>query len=231
MKKVLIVFLILSSPIFSQKKDPNLILNEVVINFNKINDYKVDVNIKVDIEFLKVPESNAKIFFKQPDRISLKSEGFAMLPRNGFDFSPNSLLKGDYTAIYEREEMIGDRSLAVIKVIPLGSSSEVILSTLWIDEKMNVIRKVESTTKTSGTFTIELNYDDKMKYPLPSNMVFSFNIDKMNFPSAMLGETDTKKKSKKPADTLTKGKVYVTYSNYLVNSGIQDSVFEDKNNY
>ena len=78
---------------FAQSKDPDEILKNVITNFNKVNDYVVDVNIKVDVDFLKVPETKAKIYFKQPDKVHLEAEGFAMLPKNGMEFSPSSLLK------------------------------------------------------------------------------------------------------------------------------------------
>ncbi|MCJ7552770.1 MAG: hypothetical protein MUO34_02690 [Ignavibacteriaceae bacterium] len=231
MYKIIVIFLAINFLIIPQKKDPDQILQKIVANFEKVKDYEVDVNIKVDVEFLKVPESNAKIFFKQPDKIALKSEGFAMLPKNGFNFSPAILLKDDYTSIYEKEEILNDHKTAVIKVIPLGTNADVILSTLWIDEEKNVIRKIESTTKINGTFTIDFSYDEKMNYPLPSKMVFLFNIDKMNLHSGMIGEPETKKKSKASlGSTITKGKVYVNYSNYKVNKGIPDSIFEEEIN-
>jgi len=88
---------------FSQSKDPNEIINAVITNFNKVNDYQVDVKIKVDVEFIKVPETKAKIYFKQPDKVHLEADGFAMLPKNGMEFSPSTLLKKDYTAIYEQD--------------------------------------------------------------------------------------------------------------------------------
>lgn len=230
MKKLFILIFCLFASLFPQKKEPRQILDNIVNNFNKVQDYEVDVKIRVDVEFLKVPESQAKIFFKQPDKISLKSDGFAMLPKNGFNFAPSTLLKDEYTAIYEKEEIVDGRKLTVIKVIPLGTASEVILSTLWIDEEINAIRKIESTTKVNGTFIIDFSYDEKLKYPLPSAMEFSFNIDKMNFPSSMMGNTDTRKRQqKKPADSLTKGKVYVEYSDYKVNRGIPDSLFDENN--
>lgn len=228
MRNLFIALIIINTFAYPQNKDPQQILNNVISKFNKVQDYEVDVNIRVDVEFLKVPESTAKIFFRQPDKISLKSDGFAMIPRNGFNSSPTSLLKDEYTAIFEKVEIIDGRKLTLVKVIPLGTSSDVILSTLWIDEAQNVIRKVESTTKINGTFIIEFSYDEKFDYALPSEMVFSFNIDKMNFPSAMMGNTDTRsKRTEKPADSLTKGKVFVHYSNYRVNIGIPDSVFDE----
>ena len=230
MRLLISVLLVLVQYGFAQSKDPDEIINGVITNFNKVNDYQVDVNIKVDVEFIKVPETKAKIYFKQPDKVHLEAEGFAMLPKNGMEFSPSSLLKKDYTAIYEQDVELSGFKTSIVKVIPLGDKGDVILSTLWIDQKKQIIRKVESTTKTNGTFTIDFTYDDKIKYPLPAKIVFAFNTDKMNIPATISGETNNEKldKKNKNSDTRTKGKVIVNYSNYEVNKGVPDSIFEDK---
>lgn len=230
MKLIISLFLLVVNFGFSQSKDPNEIIDAVITNFNKVNDYKVDVNIKVDVEFMKVPETKAKIYFKQPDKVHLEADGFAMLPKNGMEFSPSSLIKKDYTAIYEQDVDLNGYKTSIVKVIPIGDQGEVILSTYWIDQSKKLIRKVESTTKTNGTFTIDFTYDDKIKYPLPSKIVFSFNMDKLNLPATITGETSNQKSNKKNknSDLRTKGNVIVSYSNYVVNKGIPDEIFEKK---
>lgn len=230
MKLIISLFLLVVNFGFSQSKDPNEIIDAVITNFNKVNDYKVDVNIKVDVEFIKVPETKAKIYFKQPDKVHLEADGFAMLPKNGMEFSPSSLIKKDYTAIYEQDVDLNGYKTSIVKVIPIGDQGEVILSTYWIDQSKKLIRKVESTTKTNGTFTIDFTYDDKIKYPLPSKIVFSFNMDKLNLPATITGETSNQKSDKKNknSDLRTKGSVIVSYSNYVVNKGIPDEIFEKK---
>ena len=231
MKLLIALFFISTQLGFSQSKNPDEIINGVITNFNKVNDYQVEVNIKVDVEFIKVPETKAKIYFKQPDKVHLEAEGFAMLPKNGMEFSPSSLIKKDYTAIYEQDVDLNGYKTSIVKVIPLGDQGEIILSTLWIDQKKQVIRKVESTTKTNGTFTIDFTFDDKIKYPLPSKIIFSFNMDKMNLPATITGETNNEKpdNKNKNMDSTTKGQVIVNYSNYVVNKGVPDSIFEEKN--
>lgn len=230
MKLIISLFLLVVNFGFSQSKDPNEIIDAVITNFNKVNNYKVDVNIKVDVEFIKVPETKAKIYFKQPDKVHLEADGFAMLPKNGMEFSPSSLIKKDYTAIYEQDVDLNGYKTSIVKVIPIGDQGEVILSTYWIDQSKKLIRKVESTTKTNGTFTIDFTYDDKIKYPLPSKIVFSFNMDKLNLPATITGETSNQKSNKKNknSDLRTKGSVIVSYSNYVVNKGIPDEIFEKK---
>ena len=226
---VLSVFLFFTS-LSAQSKNPEQIINQVINNFNKVKDYQVDVSIKVDVEFLKVPESKAKIYFKQPNKVHLESEGFAMLPKEGLDFSPSYLANKDYTAIYEKDELLDGVNTSIVKIIPTGDKGSVILTTLWIDQKEKIIRKVESTTKTNGTFTINLFYDSNLKYPLPSKVVFAFNIDQMNLPKALdnAENEDQPRKKGKRTSSITKGQVIITYSNYQVNKGIPDSIFEEK---
>ncbi len=211
----------------AQSINSDEIIKSLISRFNQVKDYEVDIEIKVDVEFLKVPESKAKLYFKQPDKVKLKSEGFALLPKDGIDFSPTSIIKGNYTAIYERNEIIQGNQNYVIKIVPFNENTNIILSTLWIDAKNLVIRKVESTTKTQGTYTIELFYDEYFRYPLPKQMIFSFNIDKMNLPQTFINTTP-KTGRRKFTDGPIVGKVYVNYSNYSVNKNLSDKIFLDK---
>lgn len=228
MKHILILILFCLE-INAQSNDPDTIINKVIINFNKVQDYKVNVNIKVDIDFLKVPETKAVIYFKQPDKIHFEADGFAMLPKDGLDFSPSYLAKKDYTAIFEQNVDLDGFKTSVVKIIPIGDKGNTILSTLWIDQSKQVIRKVESTTKTNGTFTINFSYENKLEYPLPSKIIFSFNIDERNLPKSVTEEPDQEKpkKRKSKMSGLTKGKVTITYNNYMVNKGLPDSIFEE----
>lgn len=228
MKIIIAILLVLSTIGFSQSKDPDEILKTVIKNFDRVQDYVVDVNIKVDVQGVKVPETKAKIYFKQPDKIHLESEGFAMLPKDGMLFSPSSLLKKDYTAIFEKDVDLNGVKVSVIKVIPSGDQSEIILSTLWVDQSKKIIRKIESTTKSDGTFSIDFNYNDEIKFPLPTQIVFYFNLDKMNL--QLNNKNSDPDNRKRGFDSTTKGKVVVKYSNYVINKGINDSVFEEKKN-
>jgi len=229
-RKILFLIVLLSITVFSQSKNPDEILNNVIKAFEEIEDYIVDVNIKVDVAFLKVPEANAKIYFKQPDKIHMESDGFALLPKQGMNFSPLGFLKTDYTALYDKEIELNGTNVSVVKVIPLNEKSDVILSTFWIDQTTNRITKVESSRRPSGTFTIDLTYpEDKPDFLLPATMVFTFAIEGIHFPTGITGDSNSESNDEKKNEEKDKtGKVYISYSNYKINQGFSDDIFEDE---
>ena len=228
MKKIILALIALTFVVPGQTKNPDQILNEVKKNFEKIEDYSVDVTIKLDVSFLKVPDTKAKIYYKKPDKVNIESKQFALLPRRALDISPTSLLKGKYTAIFDKFETLNGVKTAVIKTIPLGESSEVVLSTFWIDLADYVVRKVEISTKVNGTFTINLNYNSQTKFKqLPSSIIFSFNVSKLNIPKRFSGQEENDK-ADTSSNKSTIGKVFIDYSNYKVNQGLPDSLFDGK---
>jgi outer membrane lipoprotein-sorting protein len=220
----LMIFITVSES-FPQSKDPDEILDGVKEAFKKIEDYEVDIRVKIDVEFLKVPDSEAKLYFKQPNKIHVESEKFALLPRQGLDFSPLGLLSGKYTALYEQEDTIRNIPTSVVKIIPLGNDGDIILSTFWVDQTRNLIIRVESTKKPTGTFTIDFTYEKyDYYYELPSKMEFTFTVDRMMFPRGMDGQADDDDSNDKSDSKM--GKVYITYTNYKVNQGLPDELFE-----
>jgi len=223
-----LMFFITVNEFSPQSTDPDEILDGVKEAFTKIEDYEVDIRVIIDVDFLKVPDSEAKLYFKQPNKIHVESEKFALLPRQGLDFSPLGLLSGKYTALYEQEDTIRNIPTSVVKIIPLGNDGDIILSTFWVDQSRNLIIRVESTKKPTGTFTIDFTYEKYDDYyELPSKMEFTFTVDKMMFPRGMDGQADDEDSNYK-SDSKT-GKVYITYTNYEVNQGLPDELFETEN--
>lgn len=226
MKKIITLVFLLIVSIGAQTKDPYAILNNVKKASERVKDYQADVKIKLDIPFIKAPDSDAKIYYKAPDKMHIESKTFALLPKEGMDFSPTAFLKGNYTAIYVKEDIIDGAKACIVKIIPGDEKSNVILSTLWIDRQTNTIRRVETTAKVNGTFVIELKYDGKNGYNLPSNLIFAFNADRMRMPKSFSGNNSETTKTKESGSR--QGKVYIKYNNYIINKGIPDKIFEKK---
>ncbi len=224
----LIIILFITSSIFAQTKNADEIINKVKEKFESVKDYKVDLIIEVDMEILRIPQVSATVYFKQPNKMKMDSKDFAVLPKEGINFSPINLLNKNYTAIFVKEDTLENNNVDVVKIIPLSDSTNIILTTLWIDSQDYVIRKVETTTKNRGTLTANLIYDKMIIFGLPSEMSFYFNVENPKLPEMLEMETGG---VKKPLGKISKnlaGKIKVTYSNYEVNKGIDDSFFENE---
>lgn len=227
MKNLKVIFLlIITIGLNAQQVNPNEVLDKVKEKLNLVNDYQVNATVKVNVNFLKVPDSKVTLYFKKPDKIKMESDGFALLPRQSFNFSPAILLKDDYTAVYAKEDTVDGNDVHLIKILPLSDSSDIILSNLWIDKEENIVRKIETSTKKAGTVTIALKYDEQVKYALPSELKVSFKVEGMDLPAEMKAEQEAKQNSRR--NEPLSGTVTISYSNYIVNKGIDDSLFEEK---
>lgn len=226
MKKFFIM-LLFAIPLFAQSSDPSLIMKKVIDRFQEVHDYQVDVSIKLDFDFLKAPESKAKLYFKEPDKTKFESDGFAMLPKQVFNFSPAKLLLFDYSAVYLKKEKIDDREVELIKVIPEVDTLNVSYFIFWVDAKSNLVRYIETIARPSNRVNMHLKYKDGFEYPLPSEVEISFYIETEGIPPEHHDEIVKQKKAAMGRRDL-KGSVTVTYGNYKVNKGIDDSIFDDK---
>lgn len=223
---LILLILFFSINVYSQDSDD--IINKVKEKQKLLSDYKADIKIKVNIDFLKVPDVDAKIYYKKPDKFKIVSDGFLMLPKEGFNVSPESFFKEDITSVFVKKEKLNSFQTNVIKIIPNYDQSDLVLSTLWIDDKEFVIRKVESTFKQGGTVVLDFDYDNKyLTYGLPSKLKFTFDLKNMRLPKNFSGfDTPGKKKSDKSPSTT--GEIYIIYTNYEINKGINDKIFQDK---
>src|SRR3990172_12737060 len=101
MKPFPIIFLLFFSiNSFGQDTDPYRILENVKKTYQGINDYTAKARININVEFIHIPQKEAEVFFKAPDKYRYKSEGFIMIPKKGIDFSIVALMSKPFDAIY-----------------------------------------------------------------------------------------------------------------------------------
>ena len=227
-KKIIYLFtLLLFFKGFSiQSQNPNTILNAVQLKLNKANDYSVDVNIKVDLPFIKMLPINAKIYFKQKDKFKVESKSIAIVPKQGF-VQLNKLINdtNSYTAVLQNSDNATGTKISLINIIPLNDTGDVILGKLWIDEKNSVIKKSQITTKTNGTILTEYIYGAQLAFGLPDIMNFEVDIKKFKVPKAVAADINTN--AKKEAEKVgKKGKIIIKLTNYSINKGIADAIFK-----
>jgi len=205
------------------------LISRVREKLNLVKDYQAEGTLITNVSFMKVPQSAITVYYKNPDKFKIKKQdGISIVPKGGLSINVNSLFAGskEFTSVAAGKTTFNGQELSVIKLLPLDENSDVVVSTLYIDEKLALIRKAITTTKESGTYEIEMSYGKFANWGLPDKVVFLFNTQNYKLPKGLAFDYDT---GEKPVvndkQENAKGKVEIRYSAYSVNKGIAGSVF------
>ena len=232
--KYYILFLLLiwmhsQSNIFAQEINPDSLLIKVKQKLELIKDYKADIDIHLDVDFIKMPDKHAKMYFKHPDKVRFTSDEFIMLPKRGIGISLRKLLSGNYIAVYSGQEEINGKPHVVVKVIPESKKSDIVLSTLWIDTENARISKMENTTRDTGSYMIYLKYGDH-EVELPTEIKISFRVKNLEIPLKFIGKNSTVDIDELQKDGDKKGIVIIKLNYYEINRGIKETFFDGEGN-
>jgi hypothetical protein len=134
LKHIRFLFLIFILYCQVQAQKPRILLNQVQVKLNKVNNYKADINIKVDLPYIIMMPIKTKLYFKQKDKFKIDSKSIAVLPKQGF-MQLNSLVNDtvNYTAIFQSFELVNGVKTNLINLIPNNDTSDVVLAKLWVD--------------------------------------------------------------------------------------------------
>lgn len=194
-----------------------------------VKDYEAKGKLKTDVAFLKIPVAAVKIYYKYPDLFRIKKDGgISVLPKGGIKINVNSLITdGNYTALSAGRTTWKGADLFVIKLISNIESSDIVLTTLYVDDKAFLIRKSITTTKDNGTYEMEMDYGKYAQWGLPDKAVMVFNTKDYALPKGITFEYEagmnSKSKDKKPMGK--QGRVEILYSSYTINKGISKDIF------
>lgn len=225
MKSVLLVVFILTG-VVGICQTAEEILKGVIDKIDLVEDYQADVQIKAAIPFIKVPIAKAKIYFKQKDKFKVESKGIAILPKQGMsDLTGFLSNEKKYSAVLGEAKTINEHKTRLISILPTDENSEIILAKVYISTSEDLIYRTVLTTKSSGTVSIDYEYNLNKKYGLPNKMTFTVDIKKFKMPKSVASDIRNNEKKKKYKEN-EKGTIVLTFSNYLVNKGISDEVFK-----
>ena len=106
MRKYLVVFgLLISMAVFSQP-DPEVLIQGVAEKMRLVDNYRADVLIKIDVDFIKIKERKAVVYFEKPDKFDIKVKGLVLMPKKGSQMEYLDLINQEHTAIYTGEDTL-----------------------------------------------------------------------------------------------------------------------------
>ena len=234
MKKYIQFLAIILALVFTTNcyaQDATTLVRKVKAKLDAVNDYVADGKMKTDVAFIKAPVGNVKVYYKKPNKFKLKRDGgISILPKGGVSVNMNSIVTADdFDVIDAGTEIIAGTKTIKLKLLPRNDNNDVVLTTMYINEASLLVYKAITTTKENGTYEIEMSYGKYSAYGLPDKLIFSFNTKDYKMPKGITMEfDDDDKKARELKDKMKnkKGKIEITYSNYVINKGVDDSIFK-----
>jgi len=196
------------------------LVQKIKTKLGSVDDYAADAKLKTNVAFIKAPIANIKVYFKKPDKLKIVNKsGISFIPKGSMNVNLSNIFmntRGFDVIDVGRDDAT---SLRVIKLLPKEDTSEVVLSTLYIDEKNLLIRKSRTTTKENGTYQLDMNYGKYSNFGLPDKIIFSFNTKEYKLPKGVTLDYDNGSKKSGQALKNRKGTVEIDYTNYVINKG------------
>lgn len=195
------------------------LVQKVRAKFEKIHNYEADATLKTNVSFIKAPVSNVRILYNKPDQLRIiNKNGISFIPKGSVNINFGGILinNGDYDVIDAGRDADG---LHVVKLLPKSDTADIVLSTLYIDEKNLLIKKSKTTTKENGTYELGMTYGKYSEYGLPDKIVFSFNTKDYKLPKGVTFDYDEGSKKNEEPSKNKKGTVEITYTKYIINKG------------
>ena len=239
-----IFFIFLFTSIKSQNTDLDIVKSNIITQFSKIEDYQVDINIKINMTGFRMPKKKIKMFFKKPDKLSIKTNGFAIIPKTGINNNPDELFKmfnyinevnrtiRDNKQFYFISGIVNQDSIDM-PIKNFKSEESNVKMSLLIDAKEWIITEVDIFLDKEKTFSIRTDYININNIMVPEETKLIIGIKeisriKNNFNGDLLFNSDNdlaKASGFNLKNDEFKGEISMKFSNYIINQGIDDQIF------
>tara|TARA_Y100000758_G_C16038360_1_gene417289 strand:+ start:717 stop:1478 length:762 start_codon:yes stop_codon:yes gene_type:complete len=253
MRRVIFTFfLIVSSILLAQTLSIEKISDNVISQFDKIEDYQVDLKISVKMTGFRMPNKKIRLYYKRPDKMKMETRGFAILPKTGVDGNPNEFLDmlKQVTSIkrtihnnrpfFRIKGKVNQDSLKIPITVKKNEIPNITMEVL-VDAKEWVITEVGVFLDLENVFSFNTNYIEVNEVMVPERSVFNIGIkgisrwstqNPFDFGGPGSNRQDFERIAKNagydPLKDEFVGEMILTFSNYTVNKGIDDSLFIEK---
>ncbi len=238
MKKILLLVVSVSflagGKVHAQSADAQALYGLIRQKVFAVKDYTANVELKIDVTFMRVPKLRGILYFKSPDKLRLvRKNGLSIMPQRTVNMSLAGLLPaGETTVIDAGADVINGSPVRVIKVVPEGDAGDIVLTKLWVDEGRKLVMRSETTTRDNGTFLMDLVFGKYAAQSLPDQMTLQMDVKEYKMPKGVTMDYEGGDKPVLPAKESKgkrrKGKIQITYDSYEVNTGLSDDIFKEK---
>jgi len=207
--------------------------------FEKVNTYEVSMVIDIDVPGFRMPKRKYKAYFKQPDKVKIKSKGFGLLPKTGLFTSPQDnfdnlknmvllpSLEDNYTVRIKGDIIVDSLKLKMPNEYARLSFRPTV--TVNIDTSNWVINSIKTELDTLKLVEIINRYEKFNQYLMPSSSTVKYFVKDAKLSkwlkkdiSSIVGQNPLGSKS-----DMVEGMINIKFKDYEINHEISNKIFKD----
>lgn len=243
-KLLLLLLLLLLSPLplaaqTGRSAQVAEILHNLREQFNRIEDYRVDLKVSLEMPGLRMPRKKMTLTFKQPDKTRLEARGFAMVPRRGLALSPDSLFQTLRDLTMAGDTLLNGRSCYILRGLEEGPANQTLLAEMIVDRELWLVRGITTYLEDHEVFRLRTEYVEVAPgIHMPAETSLRFQLNERFLPKGSFRDRGRNRKPRSPdldiqmpvldegADMT--GEASIIFTNYRVNHGIPDEYFREE---
>lgn len=204
----------------SQESKGRTYLENAIHKFEGVNDYVVDVKVHLNLKEVQMPDMEARIYFKSPDKIKIDSKGFFLMPKDVGIINPRKFNPDKYEIAVVDTLTYGGDPAVKLSLVPKNDVTGNRNILLTIDKKDWLIMEVSTAPYPGREASARITYEDIDGFEMPAKVEVRLDVGKMN------GMERFGHQARRINEF--NGTVEIYYSNYKINSGLPDKIFEKK---
>jgi hypothetical protein len=220
------------------KQDPGSVqvFEAIIRPYRDMNDYTVKIQVKVMIPGFRIPDFTADLYFKKPDKFHIETKSFAPIPRNSGFFDPLQFDPGKNRITFKQTVNLEGMQANLYRVEPGESETRVRFYNLWIGGNPRRILQVENHSFKGTTALVKLSYINVersseiilMPEKAHIHLIFPEGMQSNDNSSFLIKDNPVSAGRLKPDNLQGEGDIYISYSNWQINKGLDDSLFQNK---
>ena len=221
-------------PGVKQGPDSRQVFTELLKPYREFNDYTVRIHAKVNMPTIRIPDFNAILYFKKPDRFHVETKSFAPIPRDSGVFNPFQFDPEKNLITYQRTETLSGALSDVFRVEPLETKALIRYYHVWVGGNPRRILQVESLSVKGTKGQVMLTYRsveqglEKWLLPEKVHVHLTFPEGMLNADASSFTTRDNPVSSgmRRLDDVSGEGDISLSYSDWQINTGLDDRLFQ-----
>jgi hypothetical protein len=240
---ILAIIAFFSIPVLAQERSeakqepgPLQVFDAIIRPYQNLNDYTVKIQVKVMIPGFRMPGFAADLYFKKPDKLHIETKSFAPIPRNSGFFDPFQFDPGKNRITFIQTVNLDGTQAELYRVEPGESETRVRFYNVWVGGNPRRILQVENHSFKGTKALVKLTYKNveqgSENWLMPEkvliHLTFPEGMQNHDTSSFLIKDNPVSAGRIKSEELQGEGDIYISYSDWHINTGLDDSLFQKK---